>query len=68
MIEETLSEFDIYCENGLASVFTRHSSVNMVQNLFSCGSLVMAHASRPRGAIAVVNFGFSYNLSSRQKP
>jgi hypothetical protein len=42
MIEETLSEYEIYCVNRLASIFiVVPSSVNIVQYLFSCGSAVM---------------------------
>jgi hypothetical protein len=41
MIEETLSEFEIFCANILASVFIVPSSVNIVQYLFSCGSVMV---------------------------
>jgi hypothetical protein len=48
MTEETLSEFDIYCANRLASIFIVQSSVNIVQYLFSCGSVALVGTSRTR--------------------
>jgi hypothetical protein len=40
--EETLSEFEIYCADALASVFSALCSVNIVQHLCVCNTVIMA--------------------------
>jgi hypothetical protein len=57
LTEETLNETEIHFSNNrLASIFIALSSVNIVQYVFSCGSVAMAGTTRTRGSIAVVNF------------
>jgi hypothetical protein len=46
MIEETLRRFEIYCANRLTPIFIALSSVNIVQYLFGCSSVIMVGTSR----------------------
>jgi hypothetical protein len=48
MIGEILREFEIYYANRLESVFIVPSSANIVQYLFSYGSVVMVGTSSTR--------------------
>jgi hypothetical protein len=59
VIEETLSGFEMYCVNRFVPNFIVLSSVNIVQYLFICGSVVMVGTSRimqfviVRGAVSI---------------
>jgi hypothetical protein len=53
VIEETLSEFKIYCANRLVSIFIALFSMNVVQYLFISSFVVMAGTSIIREFLSV---------------